>query len=321
MSDEVFAGRASDTAGAAEGGVLARFEGDIPPSPDWFRKAIAEPYETGAEKVNGARIAWQRWGRRGAPGLILVHGNGASAHWWDFIAPFFSKTHNVAALNFSGMGDSDWRETYSIRTFSEEIVAVMEATGLFEARVKPVMVAHSFGGTVSVDTATAFGDRFSGVVIADSVIPWPDMPSKFRPLPIRPNRIYEHMNEALSRFRLDPPQPCENVFLVDYIARWGIEKVEGGYRWRFDPRTRGVALPDDRLMGKLKTAKCRIALVRGEDSDLVTDEVVAYNRKELGEAVPYISIPQAYHHLMLDQPMAFVSTIRTLLEMWNPSET
>ena len=65
----------------SEGGPLAPFHGEVPPAPDWFRKAVATPYETGSVTVKGANVTYQRWGRRGAPGLLLVHGNGAHAHW------------------------------------------------------------------------------------------------------------------------------------------------------------------------------------------------------------------------------------------------
>jgi pimeloyl-ACP methyl ester carboxylesterase len=32
--------------------------------------------------------------------------------------------------------------------------------------------------------------------------------------------------------------------------------------------------------------------------------------------VPMITVPGAYHHVMLDQPLAFVTAIRGLLTAW-----
>ncbi|MAB10466.1 MAG: alpha/beta hydrolase, partial [Hyphomonas sp.] len=61
----------------SEGGPLAEFKGAVPPAPEWFRKAVATPYETDSVEVQGAKVTYQRWGKRGAPGLLLVHGNGA----------------------------------------------------------------------------------------------------------------------------------------------------------------------------------------------------------------------------------------------------
>src|SRR3712207_9584205 len=65
--------------------------------------------------------------RSGKPGLLFLHGNGAHADWWSFIAPFFADTHRVAALSWSGMGGSDHRERYSIDGFVAEAFGVAEA--------------------------------------------------------------------------------------------------------------------------------------------------------------------------------------------------
>jgi hypothetical protein len=39
----------------------------------------------------------------------------------------------------------------------------------------------------------------------------------------------------------------------------------------------------------------------------------------LGRAAPVVEIPQAKHHVMLDQPIAFVSALRALLADWDHS--
>jgi pimeloyl-ACP methyl ester carboxylesterase len=44
---------------------------------------------------------------------------------------------------------------------------------------------------------------------------------------------------------------------------------------------------------------------------------VMYDR--LGRVAPVIAIPAAGHHVMLDQPIALVAAIRTLLSDWDHS--
>ena len=39
----------------------------------------------------------------------------------------------------------------------------------------------------------------------------------------------------------------------------------------------------------------------------------------LGRLAPVVSIPEAHHHLQVDQPLAFVAALRTLLADWNHS--
>lgn len=309
----------------SEGGPLAQYAGARPPAPAWFLKAVEQPYERAEVEVQGARITYQRWGRRDRPGLLLCHGNGAHAHWWDFIAPYFADRYNVAALTFSGMGESDWRETYDMAVFSEEQIAVCEDAGMFDHEIKPVICAHSFGGFVTLLTGADHGARLTGTIIVDSPVNPPDRPRDGPPRRARANKVYPDLESALARFRLAPPQLCENHFAMDYIARWSLKKVEGvagappGWTWKFDPsiwrRFEAGREPADML----RATKCRIAIFRGEESDLMPDDVGDYMRALLGHQVPFISIPHARHHVMLDQPLAFVSALRTLLAEWDHS--
>src|SRR5215211_5950532 len=125
--------------------LLASLNGACPSAPAWFKQALADAPERSFVEAAGARIETLAWGERGKPGLLFLHGNGAHADWWSFIAPFFAAEYRVAAFSWSGMGASDWRERYSLDAFLAEIETVAQATGLYEAARKPVMVGHSFG--------------------------------------------------------------------------------------------------------------------------------------------------------------------------------
>ena len=91
----------------AEQGPLAPYHGAQPPAPKWFEDAVATHYDTAFVECDGAKIHYQRWGDRSKPGLLFVHGNGAHAHWWDFVAPYLTHDYHVVAMTFSGMGDSE----------------------------------------------------------------------------------------------------------------------------------------------------------------------------------------------------------------------
>lgn len=303
-----------------EGGPLVVYNGDVPPAPNWFQDAVATPYETLKVEVDGAQIHYQRWGNRGKPGLLLVHGNGAHAHWWDFIAPYFSQHYHVVAMTFSGMGESDWRDAYDMGTFSKEQVAVAEHSGLFEAGVKPIIIAHSFGGFVTMMTGADYGERFSGTVIVDSPVNPPERPHQGPSRSGRAHNVYPDLTTALGRFRLAPPQECENHYAMDYIARWSLKRVEDGWTWKFDPSIWKRFEADRESSDLLKSTACRMAIIRGEESALMEDDIGDYMRELLGFQVPFISIPHARHHVMLDQPLAFISALRTLLAEWAHSD-
>jgi pimeloyl-ACP methyl ester carboxylesterase len=306
-----------------EQGPLAIYKGAQPEAPKWFEDAVARQYETAFTECEGARIHYQSWGDKTKPGLLLVHGNGAHAHWWDFVAPYLTDDYHVVAMTFSGMGDSDWREQYVMDTFAKEQLAVCEAAGLFHHAEKPIIIAHSFGGFVTVLTGAEHGDRFGGIVLVDSPVNPPDHPRRGPP-PVRGGKVYPSLEAALARFRLAPPQLCENHYIMDYIARWSLAKRTGadgqeGWGWKFDPsiwQRFSVSRPPQEL---LKETRCRVALFKGEKSILWEDDVGDYMRGLLNRQVPFIEIPEARHHIMLDQPLAFVAALRTLLQEWRYS--
>jgi pimeloyl-ACP methyl ester carboxylesterase len=305
-------------------GPLAALHGARPAAPAWFEEAVLVEPESAFTDVEGTPIHYLRWGDASNPGLLLVHGNAAHAYWWSFIAPYLARDFNVAAMDLSGMGDSGWRRSYGMETFANEQLAVCAAAGMFNHEIKPVIIAHSFGGFVTMLTRALYGARLSGTVIVDSPVNPPDRErgGPRRREQIKPNRIYPDLASALARFRLMPPQDCDNLFLVDWVARHSLKAVtreaECGFTWKFDP-----AIWTDFSIGdtaeRLKADSCRIAIFRGENSVLMPPEIGEYMFNLLGRASPVVEIPLARHHVMLDQPLALVAALRALLADWNHS--
>ena len=287
-------------------------------TPQWFERTVAIPREDRAIEVDGCRIHYLRWGQVGKPGILLVHGSGAHAHWWDFIAPFFTEHYCVAAIDLSGMGDSGHREKYSSEIYVKEVIGVCADAGFGD---NPILIGHSFGGYVALKTGLVYGKNLTGVVLVDSPVRPPDYDWERVPKlsPIRPKQIYPDCEAARARFRLVPGQPCENNFILDYIARHSLAKVNGGWSWKFDDllfRDFDIGNPSQ----DLSNLACRVAVIYGEHSQLFTQEVVDYMFKVLDHSVPFVSIPEAHHHLFLDQPLAFVASLRTLLAEWRHSK-
>lgn len=304
-------------------GPLAPLAGSPPPAPKWFAEVIADAPEHRTVTVDGARIHYQRWGDPGRPGLLLVHGNAAHAHWWDFIAPMLARDYNVAALDLSGMGDSDWRQEYSMETFAREEIAVCDDAGMFVPTEPPIIVGHSFGGFVTILAGALYGERLAGTVIVDSPVNPPDRKGGPPDRAIKPHHVYPSLAGALARFRLMPPQTAENLFLVDWVGRHSLKEVaqengQPGFTWKFDPAIwRRFSIGD--TAARLRETKCRIAVFRGEHSILLPPEIGEYMFNLLGRSAPVVEIPQAQHHIMLDQPLALVAALRALLADWNHS--
>ena len=46
-------------------------------------------------------------------------------------------------------------------------------------------------------------------------------------------KVYPEREIAIQRFRLQPPQTCDNQYIVDHIARNSVE-YDDGWVWKFD---------------------------------------------------------------------------------------
>jgi pimeloyl-ACP methyl ester carboxylesterase len=286
-------------------------------APRWFREAIAVRPEDCELSVEDCRIHYLRWGESGKPGLIFIHGGAAHAHWWSFIAPLFATEYRVAAIDLSGHGGSGRRAAgYPRETWAREVLAVARHAG-FDG--PPILVGHSMGGFVAITAAAAYGEQLAGAVVLDSPVrrPDPEAEEGAHGRSFRNPKVYPDIDTALRHFRTVPDQPSSLPFILDFVARHSLTRVADGYTWKFDPvifrretpRASHEVLPQ---------VKCRIALFRSEHG-LVTPDIGEYMYELLGRNAPVIEIPEAYHHMMLDQPLLLVTGLRTLLADWEHS--
>lgn len=285
-------------------------------APGWFIANLESQRTEHTIDVDGCEIHYLEWGHSGRPGLVFVHGGAAHVHWWSFIAPFFAGDWHVAALDLSGHGDSGRREEYSHEQWAREVMSLCDD---LEFPGPPVVVGHSLGGMVTIQTASAFGDRLAGAVIVDSPVRRPDPESEegARGRAFRAPGVYATLEEALEHFRLIPPQPITYPYIVDHVARHSLHETPEGWTWKFDPRLFAHTLVP--LREQLTTVKCRVALLRGELSVVVPPDTADYMYDLMDRNSPVVSIPQAHHHVFLDQPLAFVAALRTLLADWEHS--
>ena len=224
------------------GAVQAASRADVqPPTPQWFSWALAEPVESlkvpvEDEEDGSVDIHCLRWGsssKNTKRGLVLVHGGGATAHWYRFIAPFFASEFDVVAITNSGNGDSGLRKaSYSLKNWSKEILVCSEKLGLLrDDRPRPYIVAHSLGSYVTVNLLRGvdFPDacaKFGGVIFADNAIRPYELSKTVHEqvLELRskdPNmkpRTGWNINPPsitpFSRFKLRPYQECDNAYIV-----------------------------------------------------------------------------------------------------------
>jgi pimeloyl-ACP methyl ester carboxylesterase len=287
-------------------------------APGWFRDALAAPRSEHTLEAAGVGIHYLRWGSGGRPGLVLVHGGAAHAEWWSFLAPLLTAHYDVIAPDLSGHGDSDRRDEYPRRVWADEIRALIAHAGFPGA---PVLVGHSMGGLVSIVAASVYGDELAGAIIVDAPVRKPDPESEEGGgfgRSFKNPKVYPTLEEAMARFRLVPMQPSENPYILEHIARTSLRQVDGGWSWKFDPRV-FLRFSREKMSDYLASVRCRVALLRGEKSIVVPPETGQYMYELLNRRSPLVEIPEAHHHLILDQPLAFIAALRALLADWEHS--
>ncbi len=280
--------------------------------PAWFTAALATPVTQRTTMVDGAAIAYRMWGEPGGRGIVLVHGGAAHSRWWDHIGPLLADGRLVVAIDLSGHGDSARRESYSLDQWAREVLAVAGDAGI---ATPPAVVGHSLGGLVTLRAAVLFGSRIEGAVVIDSPIREmsPEEHAAREHRAFGGLRVYPSKEAILARFRPVPDQPVLG-YIADHVAATSIREVDGGWTWKWDPAIFGRQVPPT-LLTRLE---CRVALFRAEHGMVSTEmSDVMYDR--LGRVAPVIEIPSAGHHVMLDQPIALVAAIRTLLSGWDHS--
>ena len=278
--------------------------------PNWFWEAIDVEPVTKTVEVDECDVSYRHYEVIGKPGMLLIHGMNAHSRWWDFIAPQLLDRYQVAAMDLTGMGDSDYRYEYSSNTYADEILAVLDDA---KFGTDSIVVAHSFGGYMAVRAANKAPDRFKALVMVDSGIRHPDdpVPEQIWMSGAR-SKIYPDKETALNRFRVQPPQPCDNEFLLQYIARNSLMPVDGGWTWKFDEDLLTSLTDAERKPEEFQALTTTLGVIFGADSELFSRRTLEYMQELISEPFLIKEIANAQHHLFLDQPQAFVES---LLEM------
>ena len=285
-------------------------EGNRESIPDWFWEAIDVEPVTKTVEVDECDVSYRHYEAIGKPGMLLIHGMNAHSRWWDFIAPQLLDRYQVAAMDLTGMGDSDYRYEYSSNIYADEILAVLDDA---KFGTDSIVVAHSFGGYMAVRAANKAPDRFKALVMVDSGIRHPDdpVPEQIWMSGAR-SKIYPDKETALNRFRVQPPQSCDNEFLLQYIARNSLMPVDGGWTWKFDEDLLTSLTDAERKPEEFQALTTALGVIFGADSELFSRRTLEYMQELIPEPFPIKEIANAQHHLFLDQPQAFVES---LLEM------
>ena len=260
-------------------------------------------------EVNGLTLHALEWPAPGASGLCFLHGGSAHSHWFDaVIGPFIGRYH-VISLDQRGHGASEWPvpPAYATEDFVSDLLGVIKAMGW----EKMTLVGHSMGGANSMGLAAWHPDRVERLVIVDSRPSIP--PERLGTMhergkrALRAPRRHPTPEAAVASFRLLPRETVAAPELLAHVARAGIVEREGGWSFRFDPSANGARAPHD-MWPHLSKITAPTLIVRAGNSPGLTPEM-AERMCGLIPDVRLVEVPDAYHHVTLDQPERFVRAL------------
>jgi pimeloyl-ACP methyl ester carboxylesterase len=114
-------------------------------------------------EIDGIQLRYKMAGS-GAP-LLLLHGWGGSIESMGLIFDDFASDYTVVALDFPGHGESSLPpHAWGAADYAKCVLRVMDALLL----QRPHIIAHSHGGRVIIQLATAHPDRVGRLVLVNS---------------------------------------------------------------------------------------------------------------------------------------------------------
>src|SRR5215216_819695 len=236
-----------------------------------------------AERVPGeVELAIWRSGSGEDPAICL-HGITAQHRTFNAAARYLASSRSLVGVDLRGRGDSEKPESgYGLEVHARDVIRVLDHLGLEDA----VIVGHSMGGFVALQTAVSFPSRVRALVLLDSG--WPRIEAAPEEMSEEQKQEAAAIEEGLERAfrRLDmtfeSPEDYLNFWfpdqgltledlppdLADYYL-YDLEEVEGGY----NPKASRAAAEEDSpsVSGSSPTAEemrnvgCPVALVRASE--------------------------------------------------------
>lgn len=267
--------------------------------------------------VNGLKLHYQEWGDSSAPTILMVHGFGVSGHMFDEFADNVRDDFHLIAVDQRGHGDSDWATDgdYSRDAFVNDLEGFRKALNLDSF----VLMGHSMGGLNAVAYAAKYPQHVDALVLVDvgpeaakegvdNIVRFTQGPDELE---------FDEFVEMAHRF--NPRRSLENI--RDRM-RHRLKQIENGkWTWKFDRRFRsdrealriGSDLSNDEMWKLFRSVRVPTLLIRGAESDVLTQEVAERTANEMPLAA-LVVVPGAGHSVPGDNPDDFSSVVTGFLD-------
>ena len=257
----------------------------------------------------GLRLHYLEWGRADQPALIMLHGIGRDAHSFDHIAPHFTKTYRVIALDLRGHGDSGWHPdgAYLVEDLVKDLEGLIDQLQL--GRI--VLLGNSTGGRVVQQYAGIHPDRVRAIVVEDV---GPERPQDIAAGFAR--RVQQEANGWGSEAELIAFLKAQSSTVSDDLirahARSATKRREDGRLvWKRDPNLVKGFVPTE-LWPVVRQIRSPALYVLGGKSTIVSEAT----QQQLKSTIPdcqIVVIPGLGHYPHLEAPGPYVDLVADFL--------
>ena len=262
--------------------------------------------------ANGINIHYLDWGAEGNPPLVMLHGLRGHANVWADVAESLCGEYHVYSMDQRGRGDTDHAPggDYSTDAFVEDLMGLVDALELD----KFVLFGHSMGGRNSMAFGGKYPERLERLCIVD-IGP--------RIEPTGGNRIteelrnippqFDNFEDALAHVQTGNRFASESVMRRRLTGQTNVAS-DGTVTWKFDPaireqRINGTAAPAVDLWPALEKITCPTLVVRGTETDLLTEETAQQMIDTLAQG-SLVQIERAGHMVFEDNPGDFIDAVK-----------
>lgn len=269
-------------------------------------------YQTQSVLVDGIRLNYISAGS-GRP-VVLIHGNPGSLHDYTLaVVERLSRSYHVFAFDRPGHGHSERHDSVqtTVEVQAHIINAALQKLGLEQ----PVLVGHSWGGSLVLAAAVAYGDDLSGIVLlAPAAYPtvrvewWSLVPH----VPLIGKLVIDTVTPLVGRSvvrrslrRAYEPQAVQQEYAEQSAEIW--MRPDQFRACAYDERTLRASLQN--LSQRYGTIKLPAVIVTGSDDRLIDPQEHAYPLQRAIENSKLIVLPRTGHQLPQTQPDAVVAAV------------
>lgn len=269
----------------------------------------------------GITVAADVGGDPQAPAVILLHGGGQTRHsWGGVMGELLQQGYHVINLDARGHGDSDWSPDadYAIETLAADLVTVIATLP-----GRPALVGASMGGATLLYAAGNSPQPLADALILVDIVPRIDAAGAGKIIAFMQSRpegfaTLEEAAEAVAAYNPHRPRPRSSKGLMK-----NLRLRDGRLHWHWDPRfmysPRRVEPPQlvDALLRAAENVRVPTLLVRGLQSDIVTEAGIAEFRQRL-PTLEVFDVAGAGHMVAGDRNDAFNQGVLDFLRQHHP---